>query len=224
MAYVEMTADMKADILAQKNNPSELITRPLTDEERVQYGVAEMRTCKKCGETKPLETGFSRHANAKDGYGKVCSECRSKQAVAAKQASNAKRKTPKEGGPCADEVATLRAENAALKQRITELTTTCPPKAKDITGKPRLSLVPMQIIYDIAEVREYGNLKYGDPENWRTVPVQEYVEAAGRHMLRILNNPTGIDPESGIPHYKHVECNMAFISAMLEEGLEGGNG
>ena len=39
-------------------------------------------------------------------------------------------------------------------------------------GKPKLTLVPQQIIYDIAAVREYGNRKYpeGGPDNWKTVP------------------------------------------------------
>ena len=32
--------------------------------------------------------------------------------------------------------------------------------AKADAGKPKLTLVPRQIIYDIAEVREYGNKKY----------------------------------------------------------------
>lgn len=42
-------------------------------------------------------------------------------------------------------------------------------EAKADVGKPKLSLVPTQVIKDIAEVREYGNRKYGDPNNWRQV-------------------------------------------------------
>ena len=34
-------------------------------------------------------------------------------------------------------------------------------KIKADEGKPKLSLVPWQIVYDIARVREYGNQKYG---------------------------------------------------------------
>ena len=47
-------------------------------------------------------------------------------------------------------------------------------EAKADAGKPRLTLVPMQLIKDVAEVREYGTRKYGDPENWRQVEVQRY--------------------------------------------------
>ena len=38
-------------------------------------------------------------------------------------------------------------------------------EAKRDEGKLQISLVPMQIVRDIAEVRMYGNRKYGDPEN-----------------------------------------------------------
>lgn len=41
--------------------------------------------------------------------------------------------------------------------------------AKADAGKPRLTLVPRQIIWAIARIREYGNEKYHDPENWRQV-------------------------------------------------------
>jgi len=79
-------------------------------------------------------------------------------------------------------------------------------------GKPRLTLVPPQIIYDIAEVREYGNQKYGDPENWRQVEPQRYRDAAFRHFLAYLKDPNSTDEESGISHLKHLACNIAFLT------------
>lgn len=87
--------------------------------------------------------------------------------------------------------------------------------AKADAGKLRLSLVPVQIIRDIAEVREYGNRKYGDPENWRKVDMRRYVDALLRHMLAFVEDPDGVDSESGIQHYKHMACNMAFICEMM---------
>lgn len=87
--------------------------------------------------------------------------------------------------------------------------------AKADAGKLRLSLVPVQIIRDIAEVREYGNRKYGDPENWRQVDMRRYVDALLRHMLAFVEAPDGVDSESGIQHYKHMACNMAFICEMM---------
>lgn len=86
--------------------------------------------------------------------------------------------------------------------------------AKNDDGKLDLTLVPRQIIWDIAEVREYGNRKYGDPENWKDVELQRYRAAAFRHFLAYLDDPAGVDAESGIKHYKHLACNLAFICEM----------
>lgn len=81
-------------------------------------------------------------------------------------------------------------------------------------GKPRLSLVPRAIIWDIAAIREYGNKKYHDPENWRQVEAQRYRDAAYRHFMRYLDDPEGMDEESGLPHLWHLACNIAFLCEM----------
>jgi len=86
--------------------------------------------------------------------------------------------------------------------------------AKADAGKLQLTLVPTQIIKDIAEVRMYGNRKYGDPDNWKQVGIERYKDALMRHLIAYLEDPQGIDEESGIPHYKHIACNMAFICEM----------
>lgn len=83
--------------------------------------------------------------------------------------------------------------------------------AKADAGKPKLTLVPRKIIFDIARVRMYGNEKYGDPENWRTVSKDRYKDAAFRHFMAYLEDPTGVDEESGLPHLWHWACNCAFL-------------
>lgn len=90
--------------------------------------------------------------------------------------------------------------------------------AKADAGKPRLTLVPMQIVFDVAEVREYGNRKYGDKDNWKKVEAERYREAAFRHFLRYIDDPDGVDEESGIKHRKHLECNLAFLAELEEKG------
>lgn len=87
-------------------------------------------------------------------------------------------------------------------------------------GKPRISLVPMQIVWDVAEIREYGTKKYSDPENWKTVEMQRYVDALLRHTLAFVEDHDSVDEESGLAHYKHMACNMAFISAMMSEDYQ----
>ena len=83
-------------------------------------------------------------------------------------------------------------------------------------GKPKLSLVPMQIVWDIAEVREYGVKKYTDPDNWKRVNLDRYIDALLRHTLLFANDPTAQDKESGLAHYKHMACNMAFICELMK--------
>jgi len=89
--------------------------------------------------------------------------------------------------------------------------------AKADAGKLQLTLVPRQMIRDVARIRMYGNAKYGDPENWRTVEVQRYRDAAFRHFLAYLDDPHGVDEESGLPHLWHLECNLAFLAEMEKE-------
>lgn len=86
-------------------------------------------------------------------------------------------------------------------------------KAKADAGKPRLSLVPSAIVYAIARIREYGNSKYpeGGKNNWKRVEVDRYRDAAYRHMLAYIDDPTGVDRESGLPHLWHLACNVAFL-------------
>ena len=83
--------------------------------------------------------------------------------------------------------------------------------AKADAGKAQLTLVPRKIIWAIAAIREYGNEKYGDPENWRQVSDERYMNAAFRHFLAYLDDPKSVDQESGMPHLWHLACNVAFL-------------
>lgn len=86
--------------------------------------------------------------------------------------------------------------------------------AKADSGKPQLTLVPQQIIWDICKIRMYGNKKYGDPNNWKTVEPERYRDAACRHMLAYLADPDSVDEESGYYHLDHLACNIAFLCDM----------
>lgn len=86
----------------------------------------------------------------------------------------------------------------------------------DNTKHP-ITYVPPAIISDILEVREWSLTKYPDPDNWKTVELRRYINAMLRHTLAFVDDPYSIDEESGIPHYKHAECNWAFISELLKK-------
>lgn len=86
-------------------------------------------------------------------------------------------------------------------------------------GKPKLSLVPPEIIRDIARVREYGNNKYpeGGKDNWKNVEPDRYRDALFRHLLAYLEDPNGVDEESGLPHLWHLSCNAAFLCELEKQ-------
>jgi len=87
-------------------------------------------------------------------------------------------------------------------------------------GKIRPTLVPVELIEDVAVVRQYGVEKYGDPDNWKHVEIERYRDAAYRHWLAYLRDPNSIDEESGIANYKHLACNIAFICYMERKRAE----
>ena len=86
-------------------------------------------------------------------------------------------------------------------------------EAKADQGKPRPTLVPVSLINAVTAVREYGCKKYNDPENWKFVEAQRYMDALYRHWLAYLSGETK-DKESGLPHLWHLACNVAFLIEM----------
>ena len=105
-------------------------------------------------------------------------------------------------------------EKLARTEKIKEMFS---QEAKADEGKPRLTLVPRQIIFDIARIREYGNEKYHDPDNWKTVEIERYRDAAYRHFMAYLDDPQGVDEESKLPHLWHLACNIAFLCEMEKQ-------
>lgn len=91
--------------------------------------------------------------------------------------------------------------------------------AKADAGKLKLSLVPTEIIYGIARVREYGNQKYADGgvDNWKTVDPAKWRDALYRHLLEDIKEPWSVDEESGLRHLEHMACNIAFLLEMSND-------
>lgn len=86
-------------------------------------------------------------------------------------------------------------------------------------GKPRLSLVPTEIIRDIAYVRMYGVNRYkkGGEDNWKQVEKWRFKDAAFRHLLAYMDDENSVDVESKLPHLWHCCCNLAFLCEMEKE-------
>ena len=91
-------------------------------------------------------------------------------------------------------------------------------EAKKDAGNLRLTLVPRQIIWDIAAVRQWAvENKYPDENNWKTVEIPRYRDAAYRHFLAYLDDPRSVDEDSGLPHLYHLCTNLAFLCALEKE-------
>ena len=91
-------------------------------------------------------------------------------------------------------------------------------QAKADSGKPNLSLVPTEIIYEIEKVRSFGVEKYHDPDNWKQVEVERYHQALLRHTLAIWDDMCARDVESGLLHLSHIATNVAFMLELLKDG------
>lgn len=84
-------------------------------------------------------------------------------------------------------------------------------------GKPMLALVPPALIRAVGAVMTHGAKKYG-VGNWKKVEVERYRHAMARHYCDYLEDPYGVDKDSGLPHLYHLACNVAFLLELEKEG------
>lgn len=81
---------------------------------------------------------------------------------------------------------------------------------KELGDKPRIDLVPSEMIEGIADVLTYGAKKYDD-HNWRKgIPFSVTYAAAMRHLLK-FHKGIDLDAESGLHHLKHAACNILML-------------
>ncbi len=80
---------------------------------------------------------------------------------------------------------------------------------KNDLGKPRWSLVPLDIIEGIAVILTYGAKKYA-PNNWKKVEWERNFDALLRHLTKWLAGEEN-DQDSGLHHLDHALCDLMFI-------------
>ena len=83
-------------------------------------------------------------------------------------------------------------------------------------GKVEWSLVDFKSLEPMVRVLEYGCKKYAR-NNWRKgMPATQIIESMLRHTFKLLEGEM-VDPESGIDHIGHIQCNALFLAYVLNE-------
>lgn len=86
-------------------------------------------------------------------------------------------------------------------------------------GKVQWSLVDYKSIEPMVRVLEYGCKKYAK-DNWKKgMPASQIIESMLRHTFKLLEGEL-TDPESGIEHVGHIQCNAMFLAYVLREKPE----
>jgi len=82
-------------------------------------------------------------------------------------------------------------------------------------GKAKWGLVPQSALLPMVEVLEFGAKKYA-AHNWmKGLSIVEICESMKRHLDAFMENENN-DPESGISHIGHIQCNALFLAWMME--------
>ena len=81
------------------------------------------------------------------------------------------------------------------------------------SGKVDWTLVPFEALEDMVKVLEFGAKKY-DRWNWTTGGGFKWTRVAAsgmRHLFAWLRGED-TDPESGLSHIAHAQCNLLFLA------------
>lgn len=80
-------------------------------------------------------------------------------------------------------------------------------------GKVDWTLVPFEALEDMAKVLTFGAKKY-DSWNWTTGGGFKWTRVLAsclRHIFAFMRGED-VDPESGISHISHAQCNLLFLA------------
>jgi hypothetical protein len=83
-------------------------------------------------------------------------------------------------------------------------------------GKPDWSLVPFEALEGMVRVLEFGANKYSR-NNWMTgggFSYRRVLTACMRHLFSYLGGEDK-DPESGLSHIHHAQCNLLFLAMYI---------
>lgn len=86
------------------------------------------------------------------------------------------------------------------------------------SDKPRLDLLPPELLTAVGTILTFGAKKYSD-RNWeKGMEWGRLYGATLRHLIAWSSGEEA-DPESGYSHLWHAACNIAFLITYEERGL-----
>ncbi len=82
-------------------------------------------------------------------------------------------------------------------------------------GKLRWSLVDFPSLEGMVRVLEAGCKKYAEG-NWKKgLPMREQCDSMMRHLTALMSGELN-DPETGLPHIAHIQCNAMFMAHTMK--------
>lgn len=99
-----------------------------------------------------------------------------------------------------------------LREDIEVYVEPTPPTQADRynSGKAMFHLLSLEALEPCVRVLEFGAKKYS-ANNWKKGLVEsEVIDSMLRHLKAVLEGEEN-DPESGLPHIGHVQCNAMFL-------------
>ena len=82
-------------------------------------------------------------------------------------------------------------------------------------GKLQWDLMHLSSFEPMIRVLEFGAKKY-EKDQWKKgFPIRQIYNSLIRHMIAFMNGEDN-DPESGLPHIGHIQCNIMFMAYVLE--------
>jgi hypothetical protein len=79
---------------------------------------------------------------------------------------------------------------------------------------PKASWLNAQRAVLLADAFAHGALKYGKVGDWRAVPLDHHIQAAGRHFDAWLKDNASLDAESGLTHEAHFLARAVMIQEL----------
>jgi len=83
-------------------------------------------------------------------------------------------------------------------------------------NKLKWSLVHFDSLKPMVQVLEFGAKKYS-PDNWKKgLDRKEILESTMRHLTALIDGEE-MDPESGLSHMGHIQCNAMFYNYFINK-------